>query len=132
MPPGSQAPAQADLVERPFEPDSEGDSEQRVVADLGMGVEREVVRREDQIRPEERLQPAAQAPVDPGAARCARTGRGGRSGAALRRRRPLEELERAGDAAGELRHLVGAEHLQAREAVLREAVDLEQLVRVAG
>ena len=125
--PGQAAP-QTDLAERPLDLHRERLREQRVVADLRMCVEREVVCREVQVRGEESLQPAALAPVDPDGLvppehpvvddhelrACLRC--------------PLEELDRAGDAAGDLRHLVGAEHLEAGRPVLREAVDFEQFV----
>ena len=40
----------------------------------------------------------------------------------------LEQLARARDAAGELRHVVGADDLEPGAPVLRERLDLEQLV----
>ena len=42
----------------------------------------------------------------------------------------LEELDRRRHAAGDLRHLVGADDLQPRRRELGKAVHLEQLVRV--
>ncbi|MDX6411402.1 MAG: hypothetical protein QOE91_918, partial [Gaiellaceae bacterium] len=42
---------------------------------------------------------------------------------------PLEQLQRARDAARDLRHLVRAEYLQAGTAVLRKTFDLEEGVR---
>src|SRR4029079_15575101 len=41
---------------------------------------------------------------------------------------PLEQLARAGHAAGDLRDLVGADDLQAGTAVLRKGCDVEQSV----
>ena len=87
--------------------DSELAGEQRVVADLRVGVEREVVGGERDVGVEERLQPAAQP-------------RGRRRSGSLPQkqavvdehelgagpRRALEELERRRDAADDRRHLV--------------------------
>ena len=97
-----------------------------------MRVERQVVRREVQVGSEERLQPATLAPVDPDRLVPPEHAVVDDHELSAGRRRPLEELDRGGDAARDLRHLVGSEHLQAGRAVLREAVDFEQLVRVAG
>ena len=124
-----EAPAEPDAGERPLRLDPERAGELRVVADLRVGVEGEMVGEQRQVGAEERLQPAAQTAVDderlvppeepvvdddelrPG-------GRG-----------PLEQLERAGDAAGDPRHVVGAGDLQPGHAELGVALDLEQLVR---
>ena len=90
-----------------------------------MSVEREVVREQRQVRSEERLEPAALTPVDPDGLVAPKHAvvddqeLGARGGGAL------EELSRAGDAAGDLRHLVGSDDLQTGRPVLREAVDLE-------
>ena len=87
-----------------------------------MRVERQVIGGEVEVGGEERLQPAALAPVDPDGLvppeQAVVDDHELRAGG----RRPLEELERGGDAARDLRHLVGAEHLEAGRPVLREAV----------
>ena len=120
----------ADLAERLLDLHPERLGEQGVVADLGVRVEREVVRREVQVGGEERLEPSTLAPVDPDGLVPPEHAVVDDHELGAGRRRPLEELDRGGDAARDLRHLVGAEHLQAGRAVLREAVDFEQLVRV--
>ena len=110
----AQRPALADLGERALDLDAERVGEQRVVAELRMRVEREVVGGEAEVRGEQRLEPAALAPVDPDGlvppehAVVDDQELGARGGGAL------EELPRGRDAAGDLRHLVGADHLQAR------------------
>ena len=95
-----------------------------------MRVEREVVREEGQVGGEERLETAALAPVDPRAARPPEHPVVDEHELRARGCRALEELERGRDAAGDLGHLVRADHLQPRRPVLGEAIGLEQLVRV--
>ena len=96
-----------------------------------MRVEREVVGSEAEVGSEERLEPAALAPVDPDGLVPPEHAVVDDQQLGARGRRALEELLRGRDAAGDLRHLVGAEHLQPGRAVFGEAVDLEQLVREA-
>ena len=103
--------------------------EERVVPDLGMGVEREVVGGERDLRVEERLEPAADARVDH--ARlvvpehavvdddelCALLGG------------ELEELERGRDRADDLGDLVGALDLHSLRAVVGPVAEVEELGR---
>ena len=94
-----------------------------------MRIEGEVVGHEREIGAEQRLQPPALAPVDDQWLVAPEHAVVDEQQLSSRRRCALEQLERRGDAAGELRHLLGAEHLEAGEAVLGEALHLEQLVR---
>src|SRR6266508_5297817 len=122
---GRELPAGADLGERAVHVDAELLGEKGVVADLRVRVEGEVVRGQRQVGVEERLEPAAHAAIDrPGLVvpeqavmdddqLCA--GRGG----------PLEELQRGGDGADDLRHLVGAGDLHPLRPVVREGVEVE-------
>ena len=59
-----EAPADADLGERALHLDAELPGEERVVADLRVRVEGEVVAGQRQVGVEERLEPAAHAAVD--------------------------------------------------------------------
>ena len=119
-----------DLAERLLDVHPERVGEQGVVADLGVRVERQVVRSQVQVGSEERLEAATLAPVDPDRLVPPEHAVVHDHELSAGRRRPLEELERGRDSARDLRHLVGAEHLQTGRAVLGEAVDLEQFVRV--
>ena len=79
--------ADADVGELRLDLDAELSGEQRVVSDLGMGVEREVVGGERDVGVEERLEPAARLARRSRATRCPRGCRGGRRRAARRPRR---------------------------------------------
>ena len=75
-----------------------------------------------QVGSEERLEAATQAPVDPDGLVAPEHAVVDDHQLRACRRRPLEQLERGRDSARDLRHLVGAEHLQPGRAVLGEAV----------
>ena len=102
-----------------------------LLPELRVSVEREVVGDEREVAGEERLEPASLAPVDDERLVPPEDPVVDEHELRSRRRGALEELAGGGDAAGELRHLVRADHLQARRSELREALDLEQLVGVA-
>src|ERR1041385_8019808 len=108
---------------------SESLDQQRVVAELRMRVEREVVRGKRQVRSEERLEPALQAPVDH--QRLVPPEQAVMHENELRTRCPgaLEQLAGARHSAHELRHVVGTDDLQTRPAVLGESLDVEQIIR---
>ena len=115
-------PTEADPGKRFGWVDPELPREQRVVPDLGMGVECQVVRRQRHVGVEERLEPAPDGVVDHarvsipqqpvvdqehlGAGACG----------------ALEELERGRDAAREAADLLGARDLQPHRAVVGEGV----------
>ena len=126
----AEAAALADLGEGLLDVDLERLGEEGVVADRRMRVERQVVGEERQVGGEERLQAAALAPVDPQWLVPPEHPVVDDHELRPHRGRPLEQLPRRRDAAGDLADLVRAQHLQPRPPVLGEAVHLEQLVRV--
>ena len=129
-PPAPRASHQADGPELALSLDAEQRGQLRVVAELGMRVEREVVGDEAQVGAEERLEPAAQSPVDDERLVAPeetvvdehelRAGLG----------RPLEQLERGGDAARDLLDVRRADDLQPGTAEFGKPLDLQPLVRV--
>jgi hypothetical protein len=124
-----EAAAEADRPEVADALDAERGCELRVVAELRMGVQREVVRDEGEVGGEERLQPAALAAVDPERLVAPEQAVVDEHELRARGGRTLEQLERGRDAARDPRDLLGPDDLEPGAAVLREALDLEQLVR---
>ena len=82
-----------------------------------MSVESEVVGNQADVACEQRLQPAALAPVDPDGLVAPEHAVMDEHELHARRRRALEQLLRGRDAACDLRHLVRAEDLQAGHPV---------------
>ena len=99
-----------------------------MLPDLRVSVEREVVRDQRQVRREQRLEPALQPPVDEQRLVAPEEAVVDEHELRARLAGPLEQLARARHAAGDLRHLVGADDLQAGTAVLRKGRDVEQFV----
>ena len=113
--------AAAVLAERlgPLEPERRAD--QRVVADLGVGVERQVVAGERDVGVEQHAQAAPSSRARSRAGGSPRTARGGRAtSCAPRRGRPLEQLAMRGDAGGHDANLVRARHLEPVRPVVVE------------
>ena len=131
MPDGlGEPPSEADGSELALALHAEQRRQLSVVAELGMRVEREVVGDEAQIGAKERLEPAAQSPVDN--ERLAppeetvvdehelRAGLGS----------PLEQLQRGGDTARDLLDLRRAHDLKPGPTEFGKPVDLQPLVRI--
>ena len=105
IPSGSRASRQADLAERALALDPERGRELGAVAQLRVGVEREVVRDEGEVGGEQRLEPASLAPVDHERLVPPEDPVMHEHELRLRRRGPFEELAGGGDTTNELRHL---------------------------
>ena len=103
MPTGSRSgPPGRPRRTAPLDLDAERAGEQRVVAELRMRVEREVVRGEVQVGGEERLEPAALAPVDQSGSFRQNIPWWTITSCAPARRSSLEQVERGGDTARDL------------------------------
>ena len=117
---------------RPSQPEAVRD--QRVVADLGVGVERQVVARRARCPPRAassavRARPGARA----ARRRRPRTGRGARARGRRRRRGRARAARRLADTpVTTVVHLVRARDLEPVRAVVREAPGIEQLVAPTG
>ena len=92
-----------------------------------MRVEREVVGDERCVAAEERLEPAAQPRVDDERLVAPEEAVVDEHELGAEVDRPLEELPRARDAAGDVVTSLCADHLEPLRGELREALDLEQL-----
>ena len=121
--------ADADVGELRIDGDVELSGKQRVVPDLGMGVEREVVGGERDLGVEERLEPAADPRVDH--ARLVVPEDAVVDDDELRARLggELEQLERGRDRADDLGDLVGAFDLHSLRPVVGPVAEVEELGR---
>ena len=118
---------EADPGEALLRLDAERLRKQRVVADLRMGVEREVIRGQRDVGFEERFQAPAHRPVDSARVAVPDEPMVDDQKLCVLLDGPLEQGQRRGHAAGDLGDLVGALDLQAHRPVVRVGVEVEQL-----
>ncbi len=110
---------------------SQSAGQQRVVPDLGVRVERQVVGEQADVGLEQRLQPPCERAVDRSGSRTPEDPVVGEHQLRSLRRRAPEQLEMGAHAGGHRRHLLGPRHLQPVGAVVLEALRLQEAVELA-